>query len=843
MKKIIIILTILILVKLTAKATTYYVSKTGNDTNNGSLTNPFLTISKAASIAVAGDTIYVYEGVYRERVAPPRSGTAGNPIVYMGEPNKNVFIKGSDIWQPTWSKVTNGIYKAVPNDNLFNDDAYVDDKNPFKVISSATPYGRNGSAEVSSGYPGDPNLSYTCGQVFVDGKMYIQKPFLSEMQSTAKSWYYDKQTGEINIHFSDDLINDHVVEISTRRRIFAPHLRRLSYITVQGFIMEHCGNQYPKDFWVTSKPQWQQAGAIGTRSGRYWVIKNNVIRFANGVGIDFGNEGSSLADLERGTNGLATASTNHIIDANYITDNGACGTAAYFPKNLTFTNNVVERNNNLLYTGQKRWESGGVKMHGPTGALIAYNMIRNNNGERGLWLDQGSGNDTKVIGNLIVGNECGFDLEIGSAYAHKLLLLNNVFINNNVSIAARESGGVTAMHNLIMGSTKSAFVNLISVARPKPWSSKYFYFFNNLLLKNESATLPFSLYSGALVNGDNEAFDRRLDYNYYQLKTNAPSNENFFTITSNNGSYVTNTVNFNSWKSTWNTINSGQYYDNNSNIYSLNDITSSYSDANTSLTITLNNTTNIVNTFSTPTILPSTTVMPDLYLKDYNKNDITVDGYGKPGPFQNLAIGTNTFQLWNGIRLLDVYENPNATALPLSLIDFKGKVANGKVNLEWLTINEVNVANFQLEKSVDGKNFKKIHECSANNTKQLSSYNFSDDAKQSGTFYYRLKMNDSNGEFSYSNIIYVNISNLLKTPNAITKLYPNPANDKITVEYHTQKRSSLIIVNAIGHVVYETTIYPSKNQLEIDVSSLLAGTYFTIIKNDNIYESQKFIKL
>ena len=48
----------------------YHVSKTGNNKNVGSAEAPFLTISRAAKIAMEGDTVIVHEGVYRECVSP-----------------------------------------------------------------------------------------------------------------------------------------------------------------------------------------------------------------------------------------------------------------------------------------------------------------------------------------------------------------------------------------------------------------------------------------------------------------------------------------------------------------------------------------------------------------------------------------------------------------------------------------------------------------------------------------------------------------------------------------------------------------------------------------------------
>jgi hypothetical protein len=54
----------MILISEITFAKTLYVSTTGNDSNDGSQKLPFATLSKAASIAVAGDTIYIRGGLY-----------------------------------------------------------------------------------------------------------------------------------------------------------------------------------------------------------------------------------------------------------------------------------------------------------------------------------------------------------------------------------------------------------------------------------------------------------------------------------------------------------------------------------------------------------------------------------------------------------------------------------------------------------------------------------------------------------------------------------------------------------------------------------------------------------
>ncbi len=81
-----------------ARAKEYHVSKNGNDINAGSVSLPFLTISKAALIAQPGDTITVHEGIYRERINPPRGGISDSKrIVYRAAQGERVVISGSEV--------------------------------------------------------------------------------------------------------------------------------------------------------------------------------------------------------------------------------------------------------------------------------------------------------------------------------------------------------------------------------------------------------------------------------------------------------------------------------------------------------------------------------------------------------------------------------------------------------------------------------------------------------------------------------------------------------------------------------------------------------------------------
>ena len=78
-------------------AMTYYVSADGDDGNPGTLDLPWRTIQRAAGTLVAGDTVYIREGVYRERVVPQHSGEHGKYITYSAYPGEKVTLDGADI--------------------------------------------------------------------------------------------------------------------------------------------------------------------------------------------------------------------------------------------------------------------------------------------------------------------------------------------------------------------------------------------------------------------------------------------------------------------------------------------------------------------------------------------------------------------------------------------------------------------------------------------------------------------------------------------------------------------------------------------------------------------------
>jgi hypothetical protein len=80
----------------------YYVAADGSDSNPGTEVQPWLTIRKAAYTLVAGDTVYIRSGNYRERVVPQNSGIEGNPITYAAFPGEVATIEGTGVDVPEY---------------------------------------------------------------------------------------------------------------------------------------------------------------------------------------------------------------------------------------------------------------------------------------------------------------------------------------------------------------------------------------------------------------------------------------------------------------------------------------------------------------------------------------------------------------------------------------------------------------------------------------------------------------------------------------------------------------------------------------------------------------------
>ncbi|MEI9954964.1 MAG: T9SS type A sorting domain-containing protein [Ferruginibacter sp.] len=158
----------------------------------------------------------------------------------------------------------------------------------------------------------------------------------------------------------------------------------------------------------------------------------------------------------------------------------------------------------------------------------------------------------------------------------------------------------------------------------------------------------------------------------------------------------------------------------------------------------------------------------------------------------DATSGTVTSGILNSFSPFTLAFGPLAP-LPLRLLSFTGTTQNTGNLLQWQTANEQNVKAFEIERSEDGNNFATIATKPATNS---GSYNYVDNTNnKTAHIYYRLKMLDNNGSFTYSAVIAL----VQKQGTSIT-VYPNPATDYITVK-GTNNKGQVLVIDAIGKVV------------------------------------------
>lgn len=456
-----------------------------SDRNPGTEAQPFRTISAAAKLAQAGDTVLVRAGVYRERVAPARGGEEGKPITYVAAPGEQVFVKGSEEWHPVWQAVAGhaGVWFGKLDPAMFGE------FNPFVLDVDTIPDGPNSTTLVPKKVrpvEEGASLPLTRGQLFVDGTPLLQAESQEQVYGVPGSWVVNAAGDGIQVHFPPDSggrpHREHLVEITARSRIFGSFARGLGYIHVKGFVFEHAANNHPVP----------QVGAVSTRSGHHWVIENNVIRYATTIGLEAGMEwGIGFTD-EDAPLPAGYVPGFHVIRNNHISDNGLCGIAALGHVGVQVIGNTLERNNRLAFS---TWEVGGIKFHFAYYSLIEGNLIRDTDGF-GIWMDN-TWYKCRITRNVIVDNYfAGIFAELGEG---PLLIDNNIvaYTRHGDGIYSHDASGFTIAHNLIYSNANYGIWSVVATDRGGRvqglTTSSHQRIFNNLIFENNAGaiSLPF----------------------------------------------------------------------------------------------------------------------------------------------------------------------------------------------------------------------------------------------------------------------------------------------------------------------------------------------------------------
>jgi alpha-N-arabinofuranosidase len=428
---------VVVLAACTGSEKVYHVSVTGLDGNPGTEARPFKTISAAASVAGPGDTITVHEGVYRERVNPPRGGSSDKKrIVYQAAEGNTVVVKGSEIVKG-WKELQNDTWRvSVPN-------GFFGEFNPFDDL-------------IRGDWFNPQDRDHHTGAVYLNGHWLTEAASLEEvLKSTAGDplWFAevsDKNT-TIWAQFSGVDPNEEEVEINVRQSVFYPEEPGRNYITVRGFTLEHAATPW-------APPTAEQIGLIGTHWSKGWVIEDNTVRYSVSTCVTLGKYGdefdntsanAAVGYVETIRRGLADGWSKENIGHHVVRDNrifhceqaGIVGSLGAIFSTVS-DNSIHDIHVRRLFGGH---EMAGIKFHGAVDTLISNNHIYRTN--RGIWLDWMS-QGTRVTGNLLHDNGPLEDLFV--EVNHGPFVVDNNLLLSPISMQVNSQGCAYA-HNLITG--------------------------------------------------------------------------------------------------------------------------------------------------------------------------------------------------------------------------------------------------------------------------------------------------------------------------------------------------------------------------------------------------------
>jgi hypothetical protein len=198
--------------------------------------------------------------------------------------------------------------------------------------------------------------------------------------------------------------------------------------------------------------------------------------------------------------------------------------------------------------------------------------------------------------------------------------------------------------------------------------------------------------------------------------------------------------------------------------------------------------------------------------------------------YQLVFTFTTTGNGNNGTNItIDSYRTTSTagnTILPVKFQSLEATPSSNSVTLKWMVAAEEHLSGYDVEKSIDGKNFSKIGFVSASNQ---PSYSFLD-SKASATIYYRIRSVDLDGRYAFSTIALVKAGKSLIVLNA----YPSPFVNSFSLDHGTATTGSLITISSEdGRTI--KTIVPTvgAQRTPVDLSAAKAGMYLVRFKNSN----------
>ncbi|HVU94938.1 MAG TPA: zinc-dependent metalloprotease [Puia sp.] len=209
------------------------------------------------------------------------------------------------------------------------------------------------------------------------------------------------------------------------------------------------------------------------------------------------------------------------------------------------------------------------------------------------------------------------------------------------------------------------------------------------------------------------------------------------------------------------------------------------------------------------------------------------------------ALGTNTGLTYNFTNGFSGFGAgvPSLTVLPVTLLDFTGRLNNNDAVLSWSTSGEQNSARFEVDRSYDGQHFTKIgYVPAAGASSTQKDYTFTDPSLAADSNYYQLKEISLDGHATYSKIV------LVRDPHAIPSftVLPNPFTTSLDIVFgHVPDGPVRVrILDITGRLLWQRSGVQSdgsRAHLGIDGATLAPGIYILEVRSTTGVETQRIL--
>ncbi len=417
----------------------YYVSPAGDDAADGSAAHPWRTIGRAASVAQAGDTVTVREGIYREWVKPANPGRDGAPVTYRAAEGERVVVTGADEVRG-WKKRPDGLWEVnVPYDSFGG-------VNPFTDFIAGAWFIDNGAKHFRT------RLIQDGKPLNLVGEEILAPPDhgVPALEIGTAALIPGRVSGLIVAAFEHDP-NVAVPELAVRPCCFYPLAPRRDYITLRGIVFRDAAPTW-------AHPRGEQPGVVGTNWSRGWTIEDCEISGSCCAGLTLGKcandfdsfwsdpkQSFSLWGKRLSERDLSEIG-HHTVRRCRISDCGQAGICGGFG---AVWSTIEDCDISDCFRDKKffGYEMAGIKIHAAVGMTIRRNRIHDN-GCFAVWLDW-MAQGTRLSGNSFWGNE-QHDLYLEVVHG-PILLEGNDFLSRQ-AIHFKGSNNIALVGNRIFGS-------------------------------------------------------------------------------------------------------------------------------------------------------------------------------------------------------------------------------------------------------------------------------------------------------------------------------------------------------------------------------------------------------